>query len=980
MSEELYHIGTSYSGRYPRGSGDDPDQRNKTFLNMVSDLKKKGLSPIDIAKGTGLETTSELRKKISLARMEEKKANFSLATELKSKGLSDTAIAKQLGMPNESSVRSLLNKDIYERSQKTAVVADALRDAVGKNNLIDIGIGQERYLGVNRTKMMTAVSKLQEEGYETRNINVLQLGIGGNKKTTILVLSPPGIPYADLYKRQSEIKMVIDHHVEEDGKTAYGIEYPKSVSSKRVAIRYKEDGGADKDGVIELRRGMEEISLGNTSYAQVRIMVDGSHYLKGMAMYSDDLPAGTDIMFNTNKGKDTPKLKVLKPLKTISKDDPTIDPDNPFGAKIKDFTGQRHYIDSKGKDQLSPINKVNDEGDWDKWNKNLSSQFLSKQPLALAKQQLGLTYDAKKEEYDTIMSLTNPTVKRKLLEEFADGCDSDAVHLKAAAMPRQAAQVILPVTTMKDTEIYAPNFRNGESVALVRHPHGGTFEIPVLTVNNNHPLAKKLLGPTKDAVGISPKVAERLSGADFDGDNVIVIPNAHGNTIKSTPALKGLVGFDAKESYPPYDGMPKMTSHTKGMEMGKISNLITDMTIAGAPPDEVCRAVKHSMVVIDAEKHNLDYKKSYRDNQIGALKKRYQTATGGAQTIISKASSDTRVGVRKEKTVYKATKNMTPSELADHNKGKKILNMTPKELADHNAGKKVWEYSGESYFKPLTTKVRVEKTVSEMTPAELVKYNAGKKVYKPGSTTVKVEKDVADMTPAELVKYKAGKKVYALSTTPTPKTIVSTKMYEEEDAFALSSGQPIETVYATHANKLKALGNDARKALISTPSLVYSPSAKKVYAEERSSLLSSLNTALKNAPLERQAMLLANATVDAKKADNPDMDKADLKKIRGQALMSARLRIGSKKQAIEISDKQWEAIQAGAISDHILRQILDNSQPDIVKQLAMPRTNTASGLTPAREARVRSMLATGNTQRDIADALGIPLSQVKALQ
>lgn len=977
-SNELSHIGTSYSGRYPKGSGKDPIQRPKDFLDYVNVLKNKHLSPIEIAKGVGLETTTKLRMRISLANDAQKEADFTLATTLKAKGLSAGAIAKQLGMPNESSVRSLLNKDIKARSEITNTVSNMLKDSVGKGDLVDVGIGQERYLNVSRTKLDTALEKLQIEGYEVRPIYVPQLGTGGNKKTTMLVLSTGDTPYTDLYKRQAEIKMVIPFHSEDGGVTSHPIEFPKSISIDRVGFRYAEQKGAEKDGVIELRRGLDEVSLGDTSYAQVRIAVGGTHYLKGMAMYSDTLPKGIDILVNSNKSESKGKLGSMKELKTVSEKDLTIDPDFPFGATIK-VNGQRHYIDAKGKQQLSPINKVNEEGDWNDWNKSLSSQFLSKQPIPLAKQQLGLAFDIKKEEYDTISLLTNPTVKKKLLEEFADGCDSSSVHLKAAAMPRQASQVLLPIPSMKETEIYAPNFRPGESVILIRYPHGGTFEIPSLKVNNEQPTAKKLMGNAKDAVGISPKVAERLSGADFDGDSVLVIPNPGGKTIKTSDALKGLINFDPKTLYAKYDGMPEMTSHTKQMEMGKISNLITDMTIGGATPDKICRAVKHSMVVIDAEKHHLDYKRSFEENQIAALKKEYQTAKGGATTLLSRSSSDFRVNLRKEKSVYKAVKNMTPSELIDHNKGKQIMNMTPSEYADHNNGKKVYEYTGESYFKPLTTTIaRKEKPIVDMSPTELAKYNSGKKVYLP-KVTIKVEKPVSSMTTEELAAHKVGKKIYEYSTTPTYKTTVSSKMAEEANAFNLSSGTAMEAVYATHANKLKALANDARKQNLSTPSLVYSHAASIAYAPEVKSLKAALNIALKNAPLERQAMLLANAKVDAKKAANPDMEKSDIKKINGQALTQARLAIGSKKEAITISPREWEAIQAGAISDNKLQQILNNTKPEVIKQLAMPRLNTKSGLTPARESRIRSMLATGTTQRDIADVLGVSLSEINAL-
>ena len=103
-------------------------------------------------------------------------------------------------------------------------------------------------------------------------------------------------------------------------------------------------------------------------------------------------------------------------------------------------------------------------------SRTLSSQFLSKQPIKLIKQRLGITYQDSVAEFDEIKSLTNPTIKRKMLMDFADECDSAVVHLKAAALPRQRTQVILPIDKLKDTEIYAPNYRDGEQVALVRYP------------------------------------------------------------------------------------------------------------------------------------------------------------------------------------------------------------------------------------------------------------------------------------------------------------------------------------------------------------------------------------------------------------------------------------------------------------------------------------------------------------------------------
>lgn len=872
IEEDLYlaHYGTPrHSGRYPWGSGENPYQRNAGFLSYVDSLKKQGLSEVEIAKGLGM-TTSELRAKKSIAKSEKRAADAAEALRLKEKGYSNVAIGERMGI-NESSVRALLDPAMKERALVTNATANMLKDNVSKKGYIDVGAGVEHYLGVSRTKLKTSIALLEEEGYTIHYIPVEQLGTG--KKTTIMVLAAPGTTYSEVYKNKSNIKTITDYS-EDGGRTFLGIEPPKSVSSNRLKVRYAEEGGIDKDGVIELRRGVDDISLGNSRYAQVRIAVDGTHYLKGMAMYSDNMPDGVDIIFNTNKHNTGNMLDALKVMKD--------DPDNPFGATIQRQSGA--------------LNIVNEEGNWGSWSKSLSSQMLSKQSPSLAKKQLGLAFKIKKDEFDEIMSLTNPAVKKKLLESFADDCDASAVHLKAAALPRQGSHVILPFTDMKENEIYAPNYRDGEKVVLIRYPHGGTFEIPELTVNNKHKGANATIKNAKDAVGINSKVAERLSGADFDGDTVLVIPN-NNKAIKTSSPLKGLKDFDPKEAYPAYEGMPKMSSRTKQMKMGDVSNLITDMTIKGATSDELARAVRHSMVVIDAEKHNLNYKQSYIDNGIADLKKKYQGGErAGASTLISKASSEVRVGVRKELT--------------------NTSKMTSEQLRDYQQGKKVYQYTNETYTKN------------------------GKQVLK---------------------------------------TTKSTKMAEADDAYKLSSGTVMEDVYAQHANSLKDLANQARKVSRETQYTSYSPSAKKVYEKEVESLKAKLNIAERNAPLERQAQLLANSVVAAKKADNPGMDNADLKKIKGQALIEARTRTGAKKQRIDITDSEWEAIQAGAVSTNTLNKILNNTDLDKVKQLATPRTTLS--MTPNKIARAKSMLNSGYTQAEVADALGVSTSTlVKSLE
>lgn len=899
FDNELYHFGVlQRSGRYPWGSGETPNQRNKSFLSYVDDLKKQGLSDVDIAKGFGMFhengegiSTTQLRSLKAIAKDEQKASNISRAQRLRDSGNSNVAIGEIMGI-NESSVRALLKPGADMEKSDLTTTANMLRDQLEKTPYLDVGAGTENHIGISQTQLGTAVMMLKEDGFVTHTVKVPQLGT--DKETTIKVLAPPGTEWVDIINNKDKIGTIAEYS-EDGGKNFLGIETPIAIDPKRVGVRYAEDGGSDKDGVIELRPGVDDISLGGANYAQTRIQVGDGHYLKGMAVYSDNLPPGVDLMFNTNKSDKGDPLKAMKGL--------SDDEDNPFGAVIR----QKHYTDANGEKKLSAINIVNEEGDWNKWSKNLSSQMLSKQSPALAKEQLESAFKAKQEEFKEIMSLTNPTVKEKLLQPFSDDVDASAVHLKAAALPRQRTQVILPVVSMKDTEIYAPNFKDGERVVLVRYPHGGKFEIPELTVNNKQREAQSVMGRALDAVGINPKVAERLSGADFDGDTVLVIPNDR-RSVKSESPLKELKGFDPQKMYPAYDGMPQMSSKAKQQQMGDVSNLITDMTVKGATNSEIARAVKHSMVVIDAEKHHLNYKLSAEANGIKELKKKYQdpddTGNRGAATLISRASSEQRVLQRVDR---------------------KASDGGP---IDKATGKKVYTNTDNHYIIPAHTKVNPK---------------TGKETFVPEKTEYRTSK--------------------------------STKMAETNDARSLISGNggtPMEAIYANHANRLKALGNEARKELVTIKPIPYNPSAAKAYSKEVSSLSAKLNIALKNAPLERQAQLIANTVVDAKRKANPHIDAADLKKIKGQALEAARMRTGAGKARIQFSDREWEAVQSGAITKSRLGNILNNSDLDKVKERALPRT--ATGVSPGKVARAKAMMASGYTQSDIADALGVPLS------
>ena len=885
---DLAHYGVKRkSGRYPWGSGKDPHQHSGDLLSTIKDLKAKGLSETEIAKGLGM-TTTQLRAQKSIAKNEKRKADVAMVARLKEKGMSNTAIGRRMGI-NESSVRALLDPTLKERAGSTEALAKELKKSVGKDGLVDVGLGVETNLGVTGTKLKTATAMLEAEGYHVHKVKVTQQTTG--KQTEMKVLVPPGMDYKTVLARRGEIKAP-GVNVEDRGRTVYGIEKPTAISSKRLKVRYGPEGGTDMDGVIELRRGVKDLSLGGSNYAQVRISIDGTHFLKGMAMYSDDIPKGYDIRFNTNKKKTDNKLDALKPMKD--------DPANPFGAVIRK---QMHY-ESGGKKKLSGINIVNDEGTWGDWSKTLSSQFLSKQPVSLAKQQLQKVRDKRKAEFEEIMALTNPAVKKKLLQSFADSCDSDAVDLKAASLPRQASQVILPVPKMKPTEVYAPNFKHGEKVVLVRHPHGGRFEIPELTVNNKDPHARRSIGSkVKDAIGIHPKVAERLSGADFDGDSVLCIPNNSGK-VKTSPALKGLKDFDPKVSYPKYKGMTPMSKERTQLEMGKISNLITDMTIAGATQSEIARAVRHSMVVIDAHKHELNYKQSEIDNGIGALKKKYQGGTtGGAASLISRAGSTAYLPERKARSA---------------SKGGPI---------DKKTGRKVWEETGRTYKKPVFDK---------NDPTKVAEWKTERSITK------------------------------------------SSKLAEAHDAFSLVSknGSTIETVYANHSNSLKAMANEARKATLKIPSVRKNPQAAKAYAPEVKSLKAKINEGLRNKPRERQAQVLADAVVRAKKQADPSLakDKERMSKVRRQALAEARARTGAGKKPFLLTPKEWRAIQEGAVSQAMLNKVLEMADETNVRELATPRTTPK--ISSSMISRAKAMSSRGKTAAEIAEALGISTTSV----
>lgn len=924
----LMHYGMPRrSGRYPWGSGEDPYQRSADFLSRVEELKKTGWkeTPENIMKEFGLNT-SQYRTEKAIAKDERRMLLVARAKSLREDGKGATEIGKEMKLP-ESTVRSLLNDKSEAKMREAKNTADFLKQRMAElkaegKDMLDVGTSVERELNISKEKLNQAIYLLEREGYGVYSGRMEQVTNPG-QFTTNRVLCPPDIQPKDGAKAPKDIYDLdrigtVKEYISRDGGDTYErkFHYPESLDSKRLMVRYKEDGGIDKDGIIELRRGVDDLSLGDRRYSQVRILVDGTHYLKGMALYSDDMPKGVDVIFNTNKSKDIPVKDVLKKIKD--------DPDNPFGSLIKDADqgGQYWYTDKDGKKKLGLVNKTRDEGDWDEWADALPSQFLGKQSLSMAKKQLNLAKADRVAEYDEICSINNPTIKKHFLDKFASECDAAAVHLKAAALPGQKYHVIIPVNTLKDTEVYAPGYDNGTKLALIRYPHGGTFEIPILTVNNKHAQAKKLLGTDiVDAVGINSKIAERLSGADFDGDTVMCIPthDSKGRVkVTSTPPLKGLEGFDPKMEYGPetYKGRNVKLMTNTNTQMGVISNLITDMTLGGASQDELARAVRHSMVVIDAEKHKLDYKRSEIDNNIAALKKTYQRKVdadgnvryGGASTILSRAKGEQAVPKRQ---------------------GSPKVNIKGKEWYDPN--------------KP-----------------------EGSLVY----------------TPADDLTYqvtRTNKRTGEVITTTKDRTQKSTRMAETDDAYSLVSDarHPMELLYADYANSMKSLANQARKEMVSTGKIEYSKAARDTYKAEYSSLMSKLNNAELNRVRERAAQRKANVEVQAKKQANPDMKTKDVKKAGQQALTKYRDEVGSisrKKRNILITDKEWEAIQAGAISENKLKQILNNADVDDLRQRATPRAS-GSSLSSAQINRMKAM-SSSYTIEQIADKFNLSTSTV----
>ena len=935
------------SGRYPWGSGEDPYQHgSRDFIARVEEYKSKGLSQKEMADAMGMSTT-EFRTKYNIANTQRKLYEADTVKTLKYKyGLSNTEIGRRMGK-NESSIRSILNTATNKNLEKNNTTADFLMQQIKEKKFIDVGPDAGRELGISNSRLESALKIIQAKGYNVYGGRVPYVtDPNGPNKLSIQVACGPKATYFDVFGSKEkygkdgaaltgDVQSLAEYSSTDGGKTYKKAEYPSSIDRSRVFIRYGDKGGNDLDGTIYIREGVKDLSLGNSRYAQVRIGVDDKYYMKGMAMYSKDIPKGYDIAYNVNKKEGTPDEKVFKEMK---KDNQS----NPFGVYMT-AKGQNYYDDPNGKyvdpetgkkQSLSPINKLKEEGEWINYNKKTPAQFLSKQNTTLARTLLNNDIDDHKAYYDEIKSVTNPTLKKYLLDDFAKTCDKAAYQLKAAALPRQAYEVILPIPTLKNDECYAPQFKDGEKLALIRFPHGGTFEIPILKNNLKNSDGIDVLHNAKDAVGINKNNADRLSGADFDGDTVLVVPTGKNKltNITSTPLPKLLEGYDPKDTYNTVErytgkkdekgnkiyeylnkdtGTPVkiMSEAYKQKQMGIVSNLITDMTLKGAPPEEIAMADRHSMTVIDAVKHHLDYQTSAKENHINELKKKWQVHTtiegdivvGGAATLISRAKNEHDVDLRQ---------------------GSPRINKIGKD------GK-----------------------------LEIPSLPEGAVYYK--------RSDHADYVDEE-------------GNTKTIKQ-KSKQMLEVQDAKILSSGTQMENEYAKYANSMKALANSARKEMIGTGRLKVNKTAKETYADEVKSLNEKLELALINRPRERRAQNIASGVMRALYADNPELkdSKDKVKKIRQQALEDARASVSasSKDKKIEFTEREWQAIMAGAISETSFMTMMKKADKDKLMARALPKQEKK--ISDVTISRMNAYAARGYTTSQIAEALGISPTTVR---
>jgi len=73
----------------------------------------------------------------------------------------------------------------------------------------------------------------------------------------------------------------------------------------------------------------------------------------------------------------------------------------------------------------------------------------------------------------------------------------------------------------------------------------------------------------------------------------------------------------------PDDCIPRINPRTHASKIREMSCLLVDLIVKRASGEELERVIRHSMVVVDAYKHHLDYKRSFVDQGIKSLMLKY---------------------------------------------------------------------------------------------------------------------------------------------------------------------------------------------------------------------------------------------------------------------------------------------------------------------------------------------------------------------
>jgi predicted transcriptional regulator len=323
-----------------------------------------------------------------------------------------------------------------------------------------------------------------------------------------------------------------------------------------------------------------------------------------------------------------------------------------------------------------------------------------------------------------------------------------------------------------------------------------------------------------------------------------------------------------------------------------------------------------AQLIIDAEKHKLNWRGAEEEYRISELHEKYQgKKRGGAVTIVSKASGEYDVP------------------------------------------------EGEEYY-----------DIDPKTGAKIPKYTGKKRVYFTREDDTKYYKD--------LLPKQAGYDPNAKDVTQK-----STKMAETSDANTLVSPYKyrIETIYANYANQCKALANEARKESLVKKETPYSKQAADTYKEEVAHLTELIENSKVNAALERLAQRSAKVIIDERIAKYPERynkktpdGKKHISKLKNQVTNQQR-KIVSKQRPFDITPREWEAIEAGALHKSDVKEIINRANSDQVKKYAMPKNTDYSTLSPANLAHARAMINSGYTQADVAASFNISPSTLSKL-